>query len=626
MLIAVATWRIVKSPYSITYGSHMNKQQRSVAYDFGKVLLLSALALFLMPWITLNFSHYALDNLEDHLMSRVEQNLSKQPSVPEDAKEKFIEFFRKNHLSEICHVYDATSNDSLKALCETYDGTHSQFDKVNQLAWWTLAIGGGVFLVVMMFAASAFISRQFQYYSLMSSWWLLMLTATLEAISQAIMIIWLFYWLCAFFLGEIPLQLLFLVALMALLVVAIAIATIFKKPIHFMPVEGLPVIPERALAFWDHIHHLAKTMQTEPPSQIIAGIDPNFFVTESGIAANGTNYRGRTLYICLPLLKMLSRSEITAILLHELAHFKGGDARSSAKLGLALQRLSDYCKANIWFFPLRLYLMTFEFARRRDNREREFLADQAAANQGLAKELSNSLVKFIHYTNFRGLTEKRLFAHNKVYQESPCIAQTIESGIISHDHTRDFNKAMLAAVSPHPFDTHPPLQARLERLGYDASVVDTGMITQVPNPDSWYTELTDAEPMEQAIWTEFERRFKLMHEQDLAYRYLPSDDEEQAIVLKYFPVMSVDIKKNQTLQIRYDGLWLPENELFIHWKLLSKYQIKDGKLTVRFRTPENANAKKIIRLDNIDENKLNAALQKYWHRHSVMRQRNNLVS
>jgi Zn-dependent protease with chaperone function len=604
----------------------MNKQQSSVLYGFSKLFLLSALVLLLVPWITLNFSQYTAQNLEDHLISRMEHTLIKEYSIPEKVKLEIIQFFRQNHIAVICHPNNGAIDGSLKGICETYDDTQSQFYKIYHLARWTLYIGGGVFLAVLIFAASAFISRQFQYYSLMSSWWLLMLTAALEAISQGIMMVWLAYWLSAFFLEKIPLQVLFLVGLLAFGLVACAIFAIFKRPTHFMPVEGLPVIHERASVFWNHIHQLAKTMQTEPPSQIIAGIDPNFYVTESGIAANGINYQGRTLYISLPLLKMLSRSEITAILLHELAHFKGGDTTSSAKLGLALQRLEEYCKANLWFFPLRIYLMIFGIARSRDGRDREFMADQAAANQGLAKELSKSLIKFIHYTNFRSLTERLLFAQNKIYQGNIRIAQAIESGIINHDQTREFADSMLAAASPHPFDTHPPLQARLERLGYDTTLVNDAMIAQVPNQDSWYTELVDAEAMEQAIWTEFEKRFKLIHEQDLAYRYIPSDAEEQAIVLKYFPVISVTIQKKQTLQIRYDGLLFPENELFIHWEALSKYQIKDKKITVYYRAPETNKVKKVFNFDSIDQNQLNAALQKYWHRHVIMRQRNEVGS
>jgi hypothetical protein len=53
---------------------------------------------------------------------------------------------------------------------------------------------------------------------------------------------------------------------------------------------------------------------------------------------------------------------------------------------------------------------------------------------------------------------------------------------------------------------------------------------------------------------DYEQRFAAAHEQSLAYRYEPANDEEREIVLRYFPPVSFDLGNDKRIDIRYEGL------------------------------------------------------------------------
>jgi hypothetical protein len=67
------------------------------------------------------------------------------------------------------------------------------------------------------------------------------------------------------------------------------------------------------------------------PETVVIGVDPTFFVTEAEVVTLSGRLWGRTLYCSMPLARILTVDELTAIIGHELGHFRG-PIRSSVKL------------------------------------------------------------------------------------------------------------------------------------------------------------------------------------------------------------------------------------------------------------------------------------------------------
>ena len=67
------------------------------------------------------------------------------------------------------------------------------------------------------------------------------------------------------------------------------------------------------------------------PDHIVVGLDPTFFVTEARVRCVSGVLKGRTLFVSLPLSRLLTLEEFGAVVAHELAHFTGKDTAFSKK-------------------------------------------------------------------------------------------------------------------------------------------------------------------------------------------------------------------------------------------------------------------------------------------------------
>ena len=96
-------------------------------------------------------------------------------------------------------------------------------------------------------------------------------------------------------------------------------------------VAGRTVSEQRGPYLWKHIRDLASKIDALPPQNIIVGLDNSFFVIEAAVKCFNGLIKGRTLYLSLPLCRILSEVELRAIVGHELGHFKGDDTRYSRR-------------------------------------------------------------------------------------------------------------------------------------------------------------------------------------------------------------------------------------------------------------------------------------------------------
>ena len=81
------------------------------------------------------------------------------------------------------------------------------------------------------------------------------------------------------------------------------------------------------------IKEISETLGARNPEHVVVGLEPNFYVTSADVNVMGENsiLKGETLYLSLPLARILTLEEIKAIIGHELGHFRGEDTYYSLK-------------------------------------------------------------------------------------------------------------------------------------------------------------------------------------------------------------------------------------------------------------------------------------------------------
>ena len=133
-------------------------------------------------------------------------------------------------------------------------------------------------------------------------------------------------------------------------------------------------------------------------------------MTEGPVKAFDGTYRGRTLFLSIPFIRILSRSELVAVVGHELGHFRGADTVFSRKFypvyrgsiqSLGVLQASARGWMGIPSLPplriLELFFLSFVGTERRLSRDRELAADQVGAEASSATDIGVALIKMAAY-------------------------------------------------------------------------------------------------------------------------------------------------------------------------------------------------------------------------------------
>jgi len=243
-------------------------------------------------------------------------------------------------------------------------------------------------------------------------------------------------------------------------------------------VFGRRVARAEAPAAWELVDSLAERLGALRPDHMVVGLEPNFYVTEADVATPAGTIGGRTLYWSLSLSRMLTVPEISAILGHELAHFRGEDTRFSEHFypiyrgaAVSLSSLSEIGSGRIRAAALlpaiavfQFFLETFAVAERGLARIREFAADAAGASVTDQRVMASALVKVHAYSGCWAEVQRQtvwaLKGGRSLTNLADVFAQ-VTTDNQSPERMRDAEEMQLT----HPTDSHPTLSARLNALG-----------------------------------------------------------------------------------------------------------------------------------------------------------------
>jgi Zn-dependent protease with chaperone function len=90
-----------------------------------------------------------------------------------------------------------------------------------------------------------------------------------------------------------------------------------------LEVDAVPALRVEQPGIWELAASVAHSLGAPPPDNILLGLEPNFFATESCISVDGVHADGYSLFISIPATRMMTEPELRAIIGHEFGHFRG---------------------------------------------------------------------------------------------------------------------------------------------------------------------------------------------------------------------------------------------------------------------------------------------------------------
>ncbi len=262
------------------------------------------------------------------------------------------------------------------------------------------------------------------------------------------------------------------------------------KQNHFVMGEVLD--PEHHSKLYTYIRGLAERLGARPPEHIVVGLEPNFYVTSADVQVAGREkpLTGETLFLSLPLARIFSPEEITAVVGHELGHFRGQDTFYSLKFSPVYSGLTHAVSKmespeegggadSIATLPalsmLSFMIDVFHTNVSAISREREFEADKAAAEVAMPQALATSLLKISLYGQAWNTLQEHTVARLTQGKTTRNLSQLFSS-TVRYDVNRESLPQVIDTIAQetiaHPTDSHPPTVHRIQALGLSVDDID----------------------------------------------------------------------------------------------------------------------------------------------------------
>ena len=569
---------------------------------FFKEHVLPLFLIFLVPGFSLWFFTAAERQLDDEASRQVLASVKSDREVSEEDRQAWVEFFRETRVSEVM----ASSKPEALHLQEAFEPVKFRYGVFRWCKRIALAcLGSALFAFVFVGIGARFSlrSQEAQYRVLRSGWPVIRGVAVLQVVGQAVLAVALSFWVTALWFELYSLKLIAVIGILAVTGICVIVKAMFTRQESRFEQQGELIGDDVAPGLWQHVREVAARLGTAPPDQIIAGIDASFFVTEHDVILDGSVQKGRTLFVSLPLLKVLSVEEADAVLAHEMAHFSGDDTLWSRRISPFVQRMGLYLQAlygagltrpvfHFMFFFWKIY----NYSLGKMSRSREFRADSIGAAESSPGALARALVKISAYCEYRGKTEQAII-EKRGLEKDLHLADRLDTGFPGYLSGFAGNKDAALAETPHPFDTHPPLSSRMEALGLVPGDVLGDSSLHEPVQQSWRNAVTQAAEIETRLWNAQERAMQAFHEIHLAWTLTPVSEEDLAIVVRHFPELSFFDGNGETAVMDYQSLRLSSWPQAILFRDVESLELNEslGKkvLTVQYHTPEGGSMAKV---------------------------------
>ena len=222
------------------------------------------LALFAVPLLVFLFNMHVQKTWDREFGDYWPREIAKLPAKNPARKAELLHLFSTYPPSQACLSNDPQYENYRALVCKS--GTHGwQFRLVARLTEITLAFGLVMLLAMAALGALAWRGRAAQYRSLVLGWHLLAWGSALMILVQSAMLVWLAFWVTAFFFDLYLYYLITVVGLLAGAAAISAVARILAPVPSGMTLPGEQVQEDDAPALWSRIRLLASQAGTAPP-------------------------------------------------------------------------------------------------------------------------------------------------------------------------------------------------------------------------------------------------------------------------------------------------------------------------------------------------------------------------
>jgi Zn-dependent protease with chaperone function len=220
---------------------------------------------------------------------------------------------------------------------------------------------------------------------------------------------------------------------------------------------------------FDALERVASATKQGMPAEVYLVPDVNAWVAQRG-GVMGFGSR-RVMGLGLPLMRILTCSQFSAVLAHEFGHYHGGDTsigpwiyKTRGAIGRTLASLGD----GSWLqAPFRWYAKIFLRVTHAVSRRQEFIADELAARTVGARPLMDGL-RSVHgaapaFDYYWRSECAPVFNAGFLPPLADGFGQFVRAGHIAERMSK-LLEAQLAEGKADPYDTHPPLRDRIAAI------------------------------------------------------------------------------------------------------------------------------------------------------------------
>lgn len=461
--------------------------------------LIALLMVVILPMISFTVMHFVVRHYDNTLIESIENEYG---DVPQHLRE------------QVTWAYMCTSSSTpdVAEACNEYQ-LLNEIKHASLLA----VISGALLIGIILFAgAIAKNSRILLLWFFKPLMYLTLLVLAVLTVVQAGLIIAAIYYGESALIGRVHIGIIFALGLGAIAgVFAMLRGLAGMVSNRAQLVSGAAVDRSEAPQLWKYVDELARRCGTKSPDNLLLGMDPTFFVTEAPLRTWTQKLDGRTMYISLGLMRLLSSNELNAVLAHEFGHFVGEDTKFSTRfypvyagLGHALAELEggdsdgEGSAADIVLLPsqavLNLFYSIFAGAENTIGRDREFKADKFAQEKVGGEYLATALVKVAAFAPAFDHLHPQI---GKVLEEGRYVSNV---GLFMATSIENVKEELLAGADYqhakiiHPTDSHPPIAQRIERMEISVGAA-VKSATQNRGDDSTESLLEGCENVEEQL-------------------------------------------------------------------------------------------------------------------------------
>lgn len=320
-------------------------------------------------------------------------------------------------------------------------------------------------------------------------------------------------------------------ALVCVVLAGVIVWSVLPRPDRFEP-PGPEIVERDHPRLFAAVRDVAAKTGQPMPSEVYLVADVNAFVAQRGGIMGF--FSRRVMGIGLPLLSLLSVSELRAVLAHEFGHFHGGDTKLGPWIyktrSAMIRTVVTLAKSgsSIVRKPFEWYGTFFLKVTHAISREQELSADALAARVAGGRYLVSGL-KAVHggAAAFGAFVQQE---YGPVVQAGfrPPLAEGFRAFLDGKQVKATVEKLVAREIDDpdhDPFDTHPPLAQRIAAIedgeppGSDAD--DTPALALLEDPDALEVSLIrsdDGRPLERLTWAKVTDRVFLPQWQKQANR------------------------------------------------------------------------------------------------------------